>query len=184
MTVFPVELVERPPRGLIIPAHSLGQPMADIARLFVGTPVSAVWPAANRAVYIPFLVQSRQCVVTQLFFYLDVFSAANYDIGIYDATKKRVVSMGSTAVPNTPATMVLANIADTALLPGQYWLGMVVSVAATLTVFRHATANYLAVASGMQQEALGSTVLPDPPTFANLSSSFQPICGLLLDKTL
>jgi hypothetical protein len=179
---WPVRLIVPPQRGVISVTQSLGQPVGMISRFFMGPPSAAAWPAANRALYLPFLIE-QPCVCTQLWFYMGA-QAGNYDMGIYDATKKRLVSMGSTTVPANTNSMALANIADTALSPGHYWLGIVMSTVTTLTVFRYATNLLLAQSIGVQQEALGSTVLPDPPTFANPANSFTPVCGLLLDKTL
>jgi len=182
---FPVDLINMPQRAVISVNNGLGQPMGMLQRsLGQGAPTGLAWPAANRALYMPFLIE-QPCTCTQLYWYEGgTFSAANYDMGIYDASRKRLVSMGSTAVPNTVSSLVLANIADTTLNPGHYWLGMVVSVAATLLVMRNTPDSRYMQVMGVQQEALGSTVLPDPATFSNPANSYLPVCGLLLDKSL
>src|SRR5262245_23440599 len=89
------------------------------------------WPAANRAIYQPFMVE-KTLTVYQIGFEV-VTQAGNYDVGIYDELLNRLVNLGSTTVP--AAGTAKANIADTTLTPGLYYAAMNCS-SATASIVR------------------------------------------------
>lgn len=136
----------------------------------------STWPAANRAIYVPVLVEDA-VVVTQMAVYPTVQSG-NFDVGIYSETGTRLVSKGSTAVGAANAPQAV-DITDTPLVPGVYFLAMCVdnTTAAFLRV-ASGTAGYYTFC-GQQQQAVGAVTLPDPATFANIASAYSPFVQAL-----
>ncbi len=132
------------------------------------------WPAANRALYIPFLVFS---VVTAYQMAFEVVTQnGNYDIGIYSEQGDRLVSTGSTLVP--AAGKATANITDTTLTPALYFMAL--SCDSTTASFLRSSglvASHLQVL-GLQQEALGSVTLPATATFANPANAYLPAVSI------
>ena len=132
---------------------------------------SSVWPAANRALYMPFEIHDV-CTAYQIAFVVGVQSG-NLDVGIYDEVKNRLVSAGSTAVG--AAGVQVVNITDTVLTPGCYFLAMCVDN--ITAAFQAVTGGITALALqtfGVQQQAVGAVTLPDPATFANPASAYLP----------
>lgn len=144
---------------------------AGEASVFFGQAAgNAVWPAANRAIYVPVKVEMPMTVYT-----MGVIVGAqsgNLDVGVYDEKGNRLVSSGSTAVGSVGFQSI--NIADTALNVGVYFLAMCVSNT-TASFTRWGTAAVALQTVGVQQQAVGVVTLPDPATFANPASSYLPL---------
>lgn len=132
---------------------------------------SGAWPAANLAIYMPFLVETPVTAYKMAF---EVGAqAGNCDVGIYDQLGNRLVSKGST--PVGPAGLQVIDITDTALTPGVYFMAMNVDTTTTLTIARVAPASgQWQQIAGHQQQAVGAVTLPDPATFANPGQGFLP----------
>lgn len=142
---------------------------------------AGAWPAANRALYIPFVVETHVTAYKMAF--IVGAQAGNYDVGLYDVLGNRLVSLGSTAVP--AAGLAVADIADTVLAPGVYYMAMNVSTVTTLTVNRTAAITALSqIVCGVKQQAVGAVTLPDPATFANPASAFIPALAVALKSTI
>lgn len=143
---------------------------------------AAAWPAANRALYIPFCVE--QTVTAFKMAFIVGASAGNYDVGLYDENGNRLVSLGSTAVP--AAGLAVADITDTVLRPGTYFMAMNCSTVTTLTIQAMQTGMSIAslTTCGMQQEAVGAVTLPDPATFANIASIYVPSLSVAVRSTI
>lgn len=159
-------------------ANSLVQDAVAIA----GTTFTAggVWPAANRALYFPFIVDS---VVTAYQMTFEVVTqSGNCDVGIYDERGNRLVSKGSTAVG--AAGIQTIDITDTALSPGLYYMALNVdNITASFTRSSSIQAVWLRV-MGVQEQAVGAVTLPDPATFANPTSAYVPNFGVALKSTV
>lgn len=143
----------------------------------LGASAAGVWPAANRAHYIPLLLETT-VTVAQMAFNVSVQSG-NYDVGIYDERGNRLVSKGSTAVP--AAGLAAVDITDTTLTPGVYYMAMNVDNT-TASIFRWTPPGSLLQMCGMQVQAVGAVTLPNPATFANpaLGTNYMPdmICAM------
>ena len=137
---------------------------------------SLAWPAANRAIYVPVLIENP---VTVLKMAVNVaVQSGNLDVGIYDEMGNRIVSKGSTAVG--AAGLQTVDITDTTLNPGLYFIAMCVdNTTASFTRVPITTAEVLRM-GGMQQQAVGAVTLPDPATFANPATGYVPLIGLTL----
>lgn len=140
----------------------------------------AVWPAANRALYIGFLVEAT-VVATKMAFNVTVQSG-NCDVGIYDEPGNRKVSKGSTAVG--AAGIQVIDITDTTLTPGQYWMALCVDNT-TAAVARTTGADTQTERLCMREQAVGAVTLPDPATFANPSTTaYVPYLAVVLGQAV
>jgi hypothetical protein len=140
----------------------------------------AVWPAANRAIYVPFIVD---VTVTAVAMFIEIaVQSGNCDVGIYDEVGNRLVSMGSTAVG--AAGLQTFNIADTTLRPGLYYMAMCVDNVVA-SVFRSGGPQVVQQQTfGQRQQAVGAVTLPDPATFANPASLYTPVLSIAMNATV
>lgn len=146
----------------------------------VGLPAVAAWPSANRAMYVPFVVETP--FLAQMMFVLNGTVAGNVDVGIYNDEGKRIVSKGTTA--QAGATLLQSfDITDTVLLPGVYYMAMA-SDSASGQYMRWSinasatTGAQMAASMGVLQQA-SAFVLPATATFAVAQDSYVPDIGLL-----
>lgn len=135
---------------------------------------SAVWPSANQAIYVPFVV-GFPITAVKMFTSNGASAAGNTDIGIYDRTQNRLVSMGPTAQSGTSAIQSF-DITDTLLLPGVYYMALS-SSSTSATFLRSSIAVATLRAMGVLSQASAGT-LPSPATLAAASSSYLPLFGL------
>ena len=125
----------------------------------VTTPATAVWPSANRALYIPFTL-NRPYVVRRLFWANGTTVSGNVDVGIYLADQTKVLSTGSTAQA-TISVIQSVSVTETVLAPGNYFMALVMD---------NATGHIIRVANpnANQGKALGyaeqATAFPLPST--------------------
>lgn len=141
---------------------------------------AAVWPAANRAIYIPFRVETT---VTAYQMAVEVGTqSGNLDIGIYDELGNRLVSSGSTAV--AAAGIQAVNITDTVLTPGIYFMALCVDNITAAFTRSSGSAALLLEVQGVQQQAVGAVTLPDPATFANPASAYVPLIAVATTATI
>lgn len=85
--------------------------------------IGAAWPSANKPVAIPFRL-SQGCTVVQLGWVNGGGTMTDsVDIGIYDTGWNRLVSGGGAARSGASAWQ-WADVADTELSPGKYYLAM------------------------------------------------------------
>jgi hypothetical protein len=136
------------------------------------------WPAANRALYLPFVVVETITAV-KLFVYNSITATGNVDAGLYTEDGTRLVSIGGVAMSGT-VTLQEFDITDTVLAPGRYYMGL---------AFSSASAN-LKASTGSGSKMLGimeeaaAYPLPATATFAAASSDYTPFCGLTTRSTL
>ena len=143
-------------------------------------PAGAVWPAANRAIYTPFVVD-QAVTVTALLFEIVAVGVGNAEIGIYNAagakqgTSSGAISTNAVGIKTyTPGTPI-------ALSRGRYYVG--IATDGVLAQFRRyagagAAANILAIA-GLKQQA-AAYPLPANATFADAASNYVPFAALAL----
>jgi len=178
---FPTTLLSPP--HTVIGTGSLSSLLGEICRLVNGNfNSSGGWPAANRALYMPFMVEVA--VTAYLIAWQNGSTiSGNLDVGIYSVTGARLVSTGSIAHSGA-STVQTGNIADTVLTPGVYYVAMNVDNT-TGTFFRTTvmSGGFLRV-YGMQQQAVGAVTLPDPATFANPASAYLPLLCVCLKATV
>jgi hypothetical protein len=168
---FSTQLLRSAPRLNLIAASS---PLIGIAQIDE-TAASAVYPAANRALYYPVLIDTPM-TFTQMATYNGATAKGKIDVGIYDETFERLVNIGLTAQSGT-STLQLFNIADTTVNPGLFYFA-ITCTSAEATFLRGTVSGIRQQAGGVFQQALGSEVeLPKTATPAGgpLSSSYIPL---------
>ena len=180
MSDFPTMVTSMPAPGVITSSSPSSLTFDAVMMSQADFTAGAVWPAANRAIYVPFIVDS---IVTayQMAFEVTVQSG-NCDVGIYDELGNRVVSKGSTAVG--AAGIQLVDITDTVLTPNTYYAALNVdNTTAAVTRISGIAALWLQV-YGVQQQAVGAVTLPNPATFANPASAYLPCIAVALKSAL
>jgi len=143
---------------------------------------SAAFPAANRALFVPFTA-SVPILVTRLFSYTGATANGNIDVGIYTAENaggRLLFSSGSTAQSASTNALQVFDIsaASAALrtLYGEYYLAVAMDNG-TGTLFRWNTGVTVQRDCGCFQMA---TAFPLPTTFtaAQVAASYVPFIGL------
>ena len=141
---------------------------------------SLAWPAANRAIFIPLMIQ-QNITIYKLYTVNGSAAGGNVDVGIYSKAGSKLVSSGATAQAGTSALQKF-DITDTALTPGQYYFALSCdSTTPTFTRLAPAVADVLSM-FGCQQDAAGYT-LPATASFADITSAYLPRCGLIAYTT-
>jgi hypothetical protein len=136
------------------------------------TPASVTWPAANEAIYVPFVIPET-ATFGRGYVYNGATAAGNWDIGIYDEAGNRLASSGAVAMAGTNAIQVIAFTAPVTLAPGRYYMALSNSLA-TATVFA-AAASLTFIHHGPYLQATGANPLPNPATFATWASTIFPV---------
>lgn len=156
----------------IIGSHGLNTPYGSLFAFTSLTKASAIWPTANRAMFIPFEVESPLIAYSISIFNGNTVSG-NIDVGIHDArTLVRLVSSGSTAQSGI-ATLQNFNIADTLLNPGLYYMSMVFdNIVATMQ--RTSPTAILQQACGIKEQATAFP-LPDPIVPVDPVGNYVPL---------
>lgn len=147
--------------------ESLGLDLAN-ASLSVA---SGAWPAANRCMFLPFVVY-QPLIAVKMGVINGTTASGNLDIGIVDDQQNRLVSAGSTAQAGTTQLQVV-DITDTLLEPGVYYMALSMD-GTTGTTGRWAVPLGEARAMGILSQSLGSVAIPNPVTFAAAQDAYVP----------
>lgn len=153
--------------------------LADQLTIQGGNGAGAVWPSANRAIYVPVIVESY-VTAYQIAFEVTTQSG-NYDVGIYDELGTRLVNKGSTAVP--AAGIATADITNTDLTPGTYWLAMAIDNG-TAAVHRMNPGLVGALTVGGLQDQDSAFALPSTATFSAPASVYWPTMVMATKATI
>lgn len=132
---------------------------------------AALWPSANRAIYVPFVV-FQPLIAVKMGVRNGNAVSGNVDVGIYDDQQNRLVSMGSTAQAGTAAIQSF-DITDTLLQPGVYYMALCVDNT-TAQIQGAAISALAAGAAGVLSQSVGAVTLPNPGTFAAAQDAFVP----------
>jgi hypothetical protein len=156
---------------------SNGSPCACVegAWLGAGSGASRAWPAANRAIFVPFVVYQPFLAVKMLTT-TGGTASGNLDIGIYDDHQNRLASMGSTAQASA-FTLQSFDIADTLLLPGVYYMALCIDNT-TATILAQAPLVSACGALGVLSQSVGAVTLPAPAAFAAAQDAYVPIISV------
>ena len=146
----------------------------DHLNLLSSALASAVWPAANRAIYMPMRVVS-EVTVDRIGLWNGTIASGNFDVGIFDGVSKvKLGSTGATAHTGTSVTQQAALTATLVLPRGFYFVGIAFDNG-TARLFRRtlSAARYLP-AAGILQEATAYT-LPATATPVAPTSDYLPM---------
>lgn len=139
----------------------------------LGTPASAVWPTANRAIYVP-LILPFAYPVKRAFWMNGTAVAGNVDLGIFNAdTAAKLFSTGATAQAGTSVAQYVA--VDWLIPPGEYYLALSLSSGSgtTLRSTGITTQNIL----GYLQEG-SAHPLPTSMTPVAITVAYVPVFGI------
>lgn len=143
-----------------------------VACLHDSNPAVAVFPSANRAIFIPFNVYHHPITIKQICVFNGATVSGNIDVGVYDLGGAKIVSIGSTAQAGASAYQAF-NITDTVLYKGQYYLACAMdNTTGTLYRWGHNVAELRSF--GLQQMA-SAFPLPATATFAVVASAYMPL---------
>jgi hypothetical protein len=134
------------------------------------SPASSAWPAANRAILVPFRVPVP-VTVYQMVMGSGATAAGNFDIGIYDRLGNRLVSSGATA--KSASVEQVLNITDTALLPGVYYMALAANGTNNYNGWTISGVTPYMKAMGVRQASSAYT-LPSTVTFETAASAYFP----------
>ena len=139
---------------------------------------TAVWPAANRAIYVPIAVYEPALITA--FWWVNGATAGNgnADLGLFDENGVKLISTGATLTVGANSRQSV-NVTDTLIGPGTFYLGLSLASASD-AIFRvaYSTAE-VERAFGMAQQA-SAHPLPAVATFASIASAYVPMCGALV----
>jgi hypothetical protein len=138
---------------------------------------SAVWPAANRAIYLPVMLEEPMRLVTTLVFNGTAAVTGSWDVGIYTVDGTRLGSTGATAQAGLNAPQTIPLTAPVFVDRGVYYIALM-GTSASMSVYRFAggvAGDYLAW--GAYQEATAGS-LPATATFASNTTAFVPMFSL------
>jgi hypothetical protein len=170
----PAQLTGVPSGITIVPGKSQLSPLADACRLEGVVYANGVYPAANRAIFLPFEI--ADAITARNIGWLNSTTVnGNIDVGIYDHFGRALVTLGGVAMSGSGVVQV-GNIADTLLPPGYYYLAFA-SSSATATFQRAASSALVMQSVGVQQMA-AAYPLPSVATFSNPASAYHPLVWL------
>lgn len=162
-----MELVASLPHGPVI--HTMSRE-SGLAETPVGMGFSSVaWPAANRAVYIPFMVYNTFKVT--YISALNNTATGNYDLGICDAHGTLLASTGSQTIPTSNVNLTKA--LDVTLYPGLYYLMLSYDGTGNWYQYTWTTAQRWQ-SKGVFQQA-SAFPLPANATFASYTNTSVPV---------
>ena len=184
MSDFPISVVEPLPTIHPWSLESIGEDLTTVVNVggaaagYLYYTQSAVYPVANLALFVPFVL-TKPVTVAKMFTYNGTVAAGNIDVGIYDISGTLIVSMGSVAQAGTSVIQSF-DITDTQIGPGKFYMAIVENNVAS-TFFKHDAnegANRLRF-TGMAQMA-AAFPLPATATLALLTANYVPVFGLLI----
>lgn len=141
-----------------------------------GAPGSAVWPAANRAIFVPFALAGQYPVV-KVWWANGAAVAGNVDCGVYSVDGTLLLSAGSTAQAGTSIVQSVTLGTPVLLEAGSYYMALAAS-SASAQFLRQPNATIAGMQlCGMAQQA---SALPLPATFtlATVASQYVPFFGI------
>jgi len=137
------------------------------------SPGSAAFPAANDAIFVPFVIQSAT-PIKRLFSANGTVASGNIDVGIYSEDGARIVSAGSTAQAGT-TDLQFFDIADLILGPGRYYMAVALdNGTGTLQRANIIVARLQCLGLAKQASAFP---LPATATFATVTAAYLPVVG-------
>lgn len=123
-------------------------------------PGAAAWPAANRALYIPFWLPASSVIVDMRVGFTT--AAGNYDIGLYDSNFALIEAKGSTACSNAAHVFTLTK--PQRVRGGDIYYAALVLSSTSDSCYRSAPSGLAGISANLALEALGSTALPSTAT--------------------
>ncbi len=150
-----------------------------------GNPGSQNWPAANVGVFIPFTIP-EPVTFTKMFWGNGSAVAGNIDVGLFDESGTRLVSIGTTAQA-TVSTIQVVDITDTTLARGRWYLGMTSDTSgATQKVLQAVPVGGICQAFGLLKDTSCAPPLStnaNPATYVAYDLASIPLVGVMGYRT-
>lgn len=139
---------------------------------------SASWPAANRAIYLPFALDGPMPATGFRIANGTAAVAGSWDVGIYSADGRRLASTGTVAQTGVDAVQTITLGSPILLGRGNFWLA-IMETSASASIYRvNAGAANDWLMWGALQEATGGS-LPATATFASNTTAFLPYVSIM-----
>lgn len=142
---------------------------------------SVAWPTANLAIYIPFYIYTPRIITTISWINITA-GTDSVDVGIYGQDGSKLVSSGSVLTSGSSAVQT-ADITDTTLNPGFYYMAMAVNGTTATFRFPSSITAPQAEAFGIYEQTSAFN-LPSTATFAVSSRTILPIIALSTHTTV
>lgn len=148
---------------------------------YFGSPASGVWATANSVVYQPVVVPVA-CVVRRAWWANGATtSGQNISAAIYTSTStgvpgSKLVETAATA-QGTASQVQFADVTDTALGRGLYWIALAVASVSSTTLFRVTMTNASAAMVKFGEASITVGALPATATPANHGTQGQWLFG-------
>ena len=153
--------------------NSVGPDMAALGASAVG---SIAWPTSNQGIFVPFYITTPKTAY-KMFVHNGATASGNLDVGIYDSTGAKLVTMGSTAQAGINALQIL-DIADTVLAAGNYYMAIAMDGTVGTAFMAGSIASVAAEAFNVRRMA-SAFPLPTSATFAaSVGTSKIPLFGI------
>lgn len=148
---------------------------SEVAAAGAGGGASAVWPAANRILFVPFYI-NQTCLSQKISWINGTAVAGNVIVGIYNANLEKLVDSGAIAQSGVSAVQT-ADVTDAYLYPGTYWMAMVSSSGSAQFMRSNTNVGVMRM-YGMFEQA--SATLPNTATVTVLSTNYMPLMSVSL----
>jgi hypothetical protein len=143
--------------------------------------LTAAWPSANLAIYVPLRIPCR-VLVLKLWFASFNTGTGNVDMGLYDVSGAAVISATNAAKGATTQEQVF-DVTDTPVGPGLYYIALA-SDSGTDTFVYDSSAAPMPAANGIRVEA-SAYPLPATATWSvSQTLAFVPLMGVLIGATV
>lgn len=148
------------------------------------TASSQAYPAANLALYVPIIVP-RQVTIYEGFVLSGTLTTSNtVQVALYDEAGVKIVGTSDFTV--AVASVIVnssANLTDTVVTPGRYYLGFGCSGTRNFFASVPSTAGTAAAGGVCEQTGLTGSTLPGTATFATTTRAYVPVFGLNVRAT-
>lgn len=155
-------------------AHPLSLGAGAVLLTSTSLPATTAWPAADRAILIPFRLPEL-ATAYKITIGAGATASGNFDVGIYDIGGNRLVSSGTQSKGSNTEHNV--DITDTVLGRGTYYMAFAAD--GTNNYIAQAPNLYFLKALGVRQ-ASSAFVLPATVTFETVASAFLPSINVRL----
>lgn len=143
---------------------------------------SAGWPANNQAIYVPIAMPAR-FTIARFLVANGAVASGTFDIGIFNNAGVKLHSTGSTSQVGTSQVQYVG-VTDQSFPPGNYFLGIVLSVTTGRVSFSNLGGTPDGEMCGSLLEVLGSAVLPTTMTPSARVRADYPCFGFSQSDTL
>lgn len=142
-----------------------------------GNGSAQAWNSADRAVFVPFSVETTLTVYQIA--WLNGTVSGNIDVGIYDDAQTLLVAYGTGNGQSGASVPQFADVADTSLPPGTYYMAMVLNNASG-QIYCWKTGNHVIQASLGIKEQASAYPLPSTAAWSDASNgNLFPLMALL-----